>query len=1421
MAPGRRKGGARASAAAAAAARRQWKVGDLVLAKVKGFPAWPATVSEPQKWGYSTDWKKVLVYFFGTKQIAFCNPADVEAFTEEKKKLLLVKRQGKGADFVRAVDEIIDSYEKCKKQNKEEEGNFANEDAASYILTSECSKSKSWRSSPKQSPTFAPSPSSETQCLSITRSSSCNGAEIPEVSVEVAGSYDNETLSEDTIKSACVLNQLKHTRVVAVNSSRKRSRGGQVQSYSTRRKPQSVRRSRASSSDDPCRLQKFDDVAPDILSGGILRKNRIIGESPCAPDCHDLDLLVNSATVTSNGCGDVGSEIAPVDSEGVSCDENVTLKVEYKGGSRGMARLSTEIADELSENVDRATSTVVLEKKRKQNRKPTIYDTSACSRLDKEVGTGVKPCNNVVSPPNACEDSVDCFRKVDGDEHLPLVKRARARMGKPPLEGKKLDGISEKKINKETSVRVDTLPADRVLLGSVEAANTSPSKISSQSVGNNSPVLQSCLLLRKDNSYQLQDHSVDVEAALPPSKRLHRALKAMSANVAEGTEDIEAPRPSEMLSNGCRISTDNSNSSFLEAQNIHVNSVHCCHISTLDGCINTFHTKIVEEGNTIPVKLESGEEMCIAATEPQLINDCQDSPTNFHLGNSELCIKNPELCTSETDEKLSFVKTSASKQASPLDVENNKVLDPNKECSDVDLKGEGECSKEALDRGHGSLVRSMQRDEFFSADGGPVGVHIHSSIDAGQSIQSGGHVGYYISETMKISRFPSDGSNNQDKLQHVMEDIVLPRDRDISEHPTNNDLISAAQARGNYSCSTPDSASDDKVISDVVSSGLQTHVVAFSEQMSISSPLNDDRTPLADQQQKNSLHKMDELKHDLLQVDWKKPMSKLGHEANAVLKSFEDVVGTLTRTKESIGRATCLALDCAKYGLASEVVELLLQNLEGESSLYRRVDLFFLVDSITQCSRGQRGIVGDKYLSAVQTVLPRLLSAAAPPGNSARENRRQCLKVLRLWLERKTFPEVVVRHHIRELDSYSEAPYSSNYPRRSSRTERAINDPLREMEGMLVDEYGSNRSFQLPGFIMPHMLEDEDEECDTDEIFFEALTPERDIRVADDEPRNSPTVNAEKHRHILEDVDGELEMEDVAPPCDMEIDSGYHSVAFIPPMPEEIPPSPPPLPASPPPVAPPLPSSHPFSQPAMSSTLTSSADTNMYKSTHSMQNDLSQPMNLQMTTPSSKSTSTDSSRAAGYRDSRVQIPSAISSHTSGSCHSVRGSLPSLLTVNNSIREFGCEPPSNKVYHLQPPCPSVSNQFSYVHAESQQRTYPRMNTLPSTERFAREMQGRNSSGHRSRMSLAEHEIDNRHRFASRIDSDHSCSEKAGASYASYHGPPSEAVPNHEWTLPLRSLHYRHPVPTLRPPHGYPTSRSAFSRKVPSPNYWRPR
>ncbi|KAI3931147.1 hypothetical protein MKX01_029337, partial [Papaver californicum] len=177
-------------------------------------------------------------------------------------------------------------------------------------------------------------------------------------------------------------------------------------------------------------------------------------------------------------------------------------------------------------------------------------------------------------------------------------------------------------------------------------------------------------------------------------------------------------------------------------------------------------------------------------------------------------------------------------------------------------------------------------------------------------------------------------------------------------------------------------------------------------------------------------------------------------EASVIRDAFEGMVETLTRTKESIGRATRLAIDCAKYDLANEVVELLIQKLENEPSFHRRVDLFFLVDSITQCSHGQKGIAGASYIPTVQAVLPRLLSAAAPLGSGAQENRRQCLKVMRLWLERKVLPESLLRRYMDDIEVSKDNSTAGFCLRRPSRAERGVDDPIREMEGLFVDEYG-------------------------------------------------------------------------------------------------------------------------------------------------------------------------------------------------------------------------------------------------------------------------------------------------------------------------------------------------------------------------------
>lgn len=100
---------------------------------------------------------------------------------------------------------------------------------------------------------------------------------------------------------------------------------------------------------------------------------------------------------------------------------------------------------------------------------------------------------------------------------------------------------------------------------------------------------------------------------------------------------------------------------------------------------------------------------------------------------------------------------------------------------------------------------------------------------------------------------------------------------------------------------------------------------------------------------------------------------------------------------------------------------------------------------------------------------------------------------------------------------------------------------------------------------MPRVFDDE-EEKPSDVWSFEAVAPEKDHGLPN-EPATS-TFASERHPHILEDVDGELEMEDVSPSCESEVSSGccvridnvhtYHSqfeqrqsLPFVPPLPKD------------------------------------------------------------------------------------------------------------------------------------------------------------------------------------------------------------------------------------------------------------------------------
>ncbi|XP_051198272.1 uncharacterized protein [Lolium perenne] len=106
---------------------RDPQLGDLVLAKVKGYPPCPAKVCRPEDWNLVPAPRKFLVLFFVTKKLAFVALQDLEPFTEEVKNDLVNQAREKHfpkryakclgealVEICKAYDELPNSCETAK-----------------------------------------------------------------------------------------------------------------------------------------------------------------------------------------------------------------------------------------------------------------------------------------------------------------------------------------------------------------------------------------------------------------------------------------------------------------------------------------------------------------------------------------------------------------------------------------------------------------------------------------------------------------------------------------------------------------------------------------------------------------------------------------------------------------------------------------------------------------------------------------------------------------------------------------------------------------------------------------------------------------------------------------------------------------------------------------------------------------------------------------------------------------------------------------------------------------------------------------------------------------------------------------------------------------------------------------------------------
>lgn len=65
---------------------RDFKPGDLIFAKMKGYPHWPSRVDEVPDGAVKPPTNKLLIFFFGTHETAFLGPKDIFPYSENKEK---------------------------------------------------------------------------------------------------------------------------------------------------------------------------------------------------------------------------------------------------------------------------------------------------------------------------------------------------------------------------------------------------------------------------------------------------------------------------------------------------------------------------------------------------------------------------------------------------------------------------------------------------------------------------------------------------------------------------------------------------------------------------------------------------------------------------------------------------------------------------------------------------------------------------------------------------------------------------------------------------------------------------------------------------------------------------------------------------------------------------------------------------------------------------------------------------------------------------------------------------------------------------------------------------------------------------------------------------------------------------------------
>ncbi|KAL1154345.1 hypothetical protein V6Z11_A09G234900 [Gossypium hirsutum] len=1149
MAGGRKKGGNKAKV-------KNLSLGDLVLAKVKGFPAWPAKISRPEDWEREPDPKKYFVQFFGTEEIAFVAPVDIQAFTSETKSKLSAKSQVvKTRYFVQAVKEICVAFDELHKEKSSD-------------LRDETDKS---------TPGF--------------EASSADGVEDGGAEADLKNGKSAVAPGEETTSVGKGENNSEHIKPLI---------SGHADDSS----------SPHMSSEGNDKISNGEQAKKEVFSPAFLDK-----PSPIKEEFSDDKIAAANCTKKSLRDDQMSKKMAPgskkrtVQGQKSSSSAATTMRDDKSSGCLDLPDSEEQLKDRVKGKVSSGSVRKFLSDTFKSDSnyiggkkaKELLKSKSNLKATDNVLDAAANPEGETTGKKKRGEPGLGKLN-FGADEVLHPAKKSKVVDMKN--EASKGSIVKKTKGNSPSSNNVNS-----------KAAKHSESKKSTSHV----------LALRAPLS-MISDVSGD-EAVLPVSKRHWQAPEAMFGSGSSNSDNKIGKNPVELKNYNsssshvkipgaqlsrrrravCLFDDDDEEDPKTplhggSIRDVKVTSV----VSDASKSSDVNHSsasnaqRSVEESNQHENNgpKEASSKLMNDVVSPIRPQTVERRPT--HASITPERSESEQLSSKEAKPDLISLRKSPHLVSATKQVEQHRTT---KAAAKVSGNGTQKKAPSVFVKGFGLTsegLKSSQQNQVLSQRNRQAS-SVERLKSTPKAISRGNDTTFVTETSMEFDIFREDrsgsliDSKNSDSAMSMKHLIAAAQAKRRLAHSQqyclgnpSSAFLSMSEAQGaslNPAVQPFPSVTNNEVQGDGQGCAHRTSITSPSTLGHLSGSQNQQDTEETEERRASSGH-----------MAAGGSLSG-GTEASVARDAFEGMIETLSRTKESIGRATRLAIDCAKYGIANEVVELLIRKLESEPSFHRKVDLFFLVDSITQCSHNQKGIAGASYIPTVQTALPRLLGAAAPPGASARENRRQCLKVLRLWLERKILPESILRRYMDDIGVSNDDALSGFSLRRPSRAERAIDDPIREMEGMLVDEYGSNATFQLPGLLSSNAFDDDEEELSDSPCGEAADASPLETAQALVELEACTVTPSDRRHCILEDVDGELEMEDVSAHqkddrpsftndslekdmqqqgTDRIMEPASSSPNGFPPLPEgspplppDSPPPPPPLPPSPPPPPPP------------------------------------------------------------------------------------------------------------------------------------------------------------------------------------------------------------------------------------------------------------